>query len=94
MHETSLCAACTTKSLDQNELIDSPFAGMESEPPDHTRPTTEDVTKTVTNRIRRNRGNTDKADEVELSKTIPEWRDDYRLKEKERRQILADYTKT
>ncbi|KEF57389.1 uncharacterized protein A1O9_05306 [Exophiala aquamarina CBS 119918] len=67
---------------------------MEPEPSDHTRPTTEDVAKEVINRIRRNRGDIDKADEVELSKTAPEWQHEYRRKEKERRQILANYTKT
>lgn len=58
------------------------------------RPQTVDVAREIINEIRRDRGNIDANDEIELSKTSPEWQEDYKQREEKRRKDYARYTKT
>lgn len=66
---------------------------MESGMDKDGRPLNEAVAKQIINRIRRDRGDIDETDEIELQKTDPAWQDGYRRRERERRRMLADRTK-
>lgn len=56
-------------------------------------PTDDFEAKQIIDRIRRNTGDIDAADDLELQKTKPEFQDGYRRKEAERRGILVNSTK-
>jgi len=58
------------------------------------RPRTEEAARSVINKICRGRGYIDESDEIELSKTSPQWQEGYRRREENRRQVYAHYTKT
>lgn len=58
------------------------------------RPSTSQIAKEIIDEIRRERGHIDANDELELSKTSPDWQKDYRQREEKRRRDYACYTKT
>ena len=59
---------------------------------DDEQPSTPEVARKVIDQIRAERGHMDKTDEVELSKTSPEWQEQYRRRAEKLRKVYASYT--
>ena len=57
-------------------------------------PKTEKEAEALIEKIAHDRGYIDDNDKLELSKTSPEWRENYERREEKRRNDYARYTKT